>query len=290
VRRAASAFTLFAITACSTTPYRPLPDAAPSPEPLPRSTRGNPTSYEVLGHRYSLLETSVGYEQRGVASWYGEAFHGKSTSTGETYDMYAMTAAHRTLPIPCYARVTNLVNGLSVIVKINDRGPFVGNRLIDLSYAAAQRLDMVRAGTALVEVVTLGPAESLAAAATATAPAIAATTPAIAAPLPPLPSPSVATPAGTAAPPPLASLPAVATPLTLNLQVGAYTSEANAFRVQQQLIAAGITGVTVIPGAGATGRVNRVRIGPISNVPSYDQLQAQLAQLGFADARLVSDP
>jgi rare lipoprotein A len=221
----------------------------------------------VLGQRYTLLETSVGYEQRGVASWYGEAFHGKSTSTGEPYDMYAMTAAHKTLPIPCYARVTNLTNGLSVIVKINDRGPFVDNRLIDLSYAAAQRLDMLRAGTALVEVVTLGPAESIAAATPAPAPA------------PPVPIPSAP-----------AVVVAVTTPRSLNVQVGAYGNEANAFRVQQQLIAAGIAGVTVIDGDSAAGRVKRVRIGPIADVPTYDQLQAQLTLLGFADARLVSDP
>jgi rare lipoprotein A len=93
-----------------------------------------------------------------VASWYGPTFHGGNTSSGEPYDMYAMTAAHKTLPLPCYARVTNLRNGRSVVVRINDRGPFVANRIIDLSYTAAARLDMLREGTTLVEVRVLSPA------------------------------------------------------------------------------------------------------------------------------------
>lgn len=101
-----------------------IPDAVPRIEP--RSRNGNPPFYDVLGRRYALLPTAAGYVERGVASWYGPGFHGVSTSMGEPYDMYGMTAAHKTLPIPCYARVTNLVNGRSVVVRINDRGPFVG--------------------------------------------------------------------------------------------------------------------------------------------------------------------
>ena len=123
----------------------------------PRSRNGNPPFYEVLGRRYAVLATAQGYVERGVASWYGPGFHGVSTSMGEPYDMYAMTAAHKTLPIPCYARVTNLSNGRSVVVRINDRGPFVANRLIDLSYTAAAKLDMLRGGTAMVEVRVVTP-------------------------------------------------------------------------------------------------------------------------------------
>jgi len=124
-------------------------------EELPRSRSGNPPFYEVYGVRYEVMDSSVGYKERGVASWYGKKFHGRATSSGEPYDMYSMTAAHKTLPLPAIARVTNLKNGKSVIVKINDRGPFVKNRIIDMSYAAAIELDMHIAGTALVEVETL---------------------------------------------------------------------------------------------------------------------------------------
>ena len=132
-----------------------VPDAVPRLEP--RSAHGNPPFYDVSGRRYFVLALADGYVERGVASWYGPTFHGGNTSSGEPYDMYAMTAAHKTLPLPTYARVTNLRNGRSVVVRINDRGPFVANRLIDLSYTAAARLDMIRDGTTLVEVRALTP-------------------------------------------------------------------------------------------------------------------------------------
>jgi len=117
-----------------------------------KSLKGNNPFYEVYGERYYVLSSSNGYEQEGVASWYGKKFHGKQTSNQEIYDMYAMTAAHKTLPLPSTVRVTNLRNGKSVVVRVNDRGPFVDNRLIDMSYAAAQQLDMVQSGTTLVRV------------------------------------------------------------------------------------------------------------------------------------------
>ena len=132
-----------------------IPDAIPREEP--RSASGNPPFYVVAGHRYVVLPSASGYVERGVASWYGTEFHGLRTSTGESYDMFAMTAAHKTLPLPCYARVTNLSNGRNVVVRINDRGPFVANRIIDLSYSAANRLDMIRNGTAFVQVEVLSP-------------------------------------------------------------------------------------------------------------------------------------
>jgi rare lipoprotein A len=128
-------------------------DAIPRREP--RSAHGNPPFYKVLGKRYVVLATADGYLERGVASWYGPTFHGENTSNGEKYDMYGMSAAHKTLPLPCYARVTNLKNGRSIVVRINDRGPFVANRLIDLSYTAAAKLDMLKEGTTLVEVKAL---------------------------------------------------------------------------------------------------------------------------------------
>lgn len=132
-----------------------LPDAIPRLEP--RALLGNPAFYEVYGQRYTVLGSAHGFIERGVASWYGPDFHGIATSTGEPYDMYSMTAAHKTLPLPAYARVTNLKNGRSIVVRINDRGPFKSNRIIDLSYAAALKLDMVREGTTLVEVQAVDP-------------------------------------------------------------------------------------------------------------------------------------
>ena len=132
-----------------------VPDAIPRAEP--RSAHGNPPFYDVQGRRYFVLASADGYLERGVASWYGPTFHGGNTSSGEPYNMYGMTAAHKTLPLPTYARVTNLSNGRSVVVRINDRGPFVANRIIDLSYTAAAKLDMVRDGTAMVEVQALTP-------------------------------------------------------------------------------------------------------------------------------------
>jgi rare lipoprotein A len=125
-------------------------DAVPRKEPLARY--GNHSPYEVFGKKYYLLESSGGYRQRGMASWYGSKFHGRRTSSGEPYDVTLATAAHKTLPLPSYAEVTNLNNGKTVIVKINDRGPFKDDRLIDLSYGAALRLDMIGTGTAPVEV------------------------------------------------------------------------------------------------------------------------------------------
>src|SRR5262249_50632770 len=135
-----------------------VPDAVPKWEP--RSKRGNPPFYTVLGKRYTVLDNAEGFVERGVASWYGPTFHGVSTSIGEQYDMYAMSAAHKTLPLPAYARVTNLRNGKSCVVRINDRGPFVANRIIDLSYTAAAKLDMLKEGTTLVEVKVVTPADN----------------------------------------------------------------------------------------------------------------------------------
>ncbi|HEY4369211.1 MAG TPA: septal ring lytic transglycosylase RlpA family protein [Steroidobacteraceae bacterium] len=132
-----------------------IPDAVPRPEP--RSAKGNPAFYDVFGRRYFVLATATGYVERGVASWYGPGFHAERTATGEAYDMYGMTAAHKTLPLPAYVQVTNLRNGRSVVVRVNDRGPFKDGRIIDLSYTAAAKLDILRDGTAFVEVRALTP-------------------------------------------------------------------------------------------------------------------------------------
>jgi rare lipoprotein A len=132
-----------------------VPDAIPRYEK--RTRAGNPPQYKVYGKQYIVLPDSKGYEKKGVASWYGTKFHGRKTSNGEVYDMYAMTAAHKTLPIPSYVRVTNLKNRRSAVVRINDRGPFHDNREIDLSYTAAVKLGIQQAGTGFVEVIALEP-------------------------------------------------------------------------------------------------------------------------------------
>ena len=137
-----------------------IPDAVPRYEPWSASV--NPESYEVLGETYHVQPSNKGYKQQGIASWYGTKFHQKNTATGEVYDMWAMTAAHKTLPIPSYVRVTNLDNQRSVIVRVNDRGPFHAHRIIDLSFAAAARLDLVKAGTGFVDVVAIQPGDDLA--------------------------------------------------------------------------------------------------------------------------------
>jgi rare lipoprotein A len=124
------------------------PDAVPKVEPPSRG--GNKSRYEVWGKSYSVMASSYGFRERGLASWYGQKFHGHLTSNGETYDMYAMSAAHKSLPLPTYARITNLANNKTVIVRVNDRGPFHGDRVIDLSYAAASKLDYRKTGVAEV--------------------------------------------------------------------------------------------------------------------------------------------
>jgi len=242
-----------------------VPDAVPRLEP--RSPHGNPPFYDVNGRRYQVLASADGYVERGVASWYGPDFHGHSTSSGERYDMYAMTAAHRTLPIPCYARITNLANGRSVVVRVNDRGPFVANRIVDLSYSAAQRLDIVRTGTAFVELRTVGPDGAMATAAQGQVPAPA--------------------PAPTPAPPPGAPSPAQT--VALYIQVGAYRDEGNAQRVVRRLQDSGVPHVFSLAQAAQPRPLRRVRIGPIATVEEFDQLAARLATLGYPEARLAND-
>lgn len=134
-----------------------VPDAVPRAEPLHRYAN---RPYSELGKNYTPLTTTGTYKERGVASWYGKKFHGKRTSIGEVYDMYGMTAAHTTLPIPSYARVTNLQNNKSVIVRVNDRGPFLHERVIDLSYTAASKLGIIGKGQGMVEVESLTADES----------------------------------------------------------------------------------------------------------------------------------
>ena len=134
-----------------------VPDAVP--QKVPYSRYGNPDSYTVRGITYHVMKDARNFREQGLASWYGLKFHGKRTSSGEPYDMYAMTAAHKTLPLPTWVRVTNLKNRKSVVVKVNDRGPFHAGRIIDLSYAAASKLGVLGHGTAPVEIVAVTPSD-----------------------------------------------------------------------------------------------------------------------------------
>jgi rare lipoprotein A len=293
-----------------------VPDAIPRPEP--RARYGNPPFYDVFGKRYYVLSSSVGYWERGVASWYGPGFHKERTSTGESYDMYGMTAAHKTLPLPAYVRVTNLQNGRSVVVRVNDRGPFVGNRIIDLSYTAAAKLDMLRNGTAMVEVRAIDPSappvvtastipavstSPTASATPAAAPAaaalvimpLAATPPAAAAPgatTPPAVPPAIA---ATHAAPEAASASGAApvapgfTRPTLFIQAGAFSDPANAERLAQKLRGDNLGKVFVRNDVIAGRRMYRVRIGPVPNVAEFDRVVAALERAGIGDAHLALD-
>ena len=164
---------LLLLSACSSGPtrYAISQDRAPSqdvngnrianavPRPEPRSKYGNNPSYVVMGKRYYVMDKADGFKQQGIASWYGKKFHGYRTSSGEIYNMYRMTAAHKNLPLPSYVYVTNLDNGRRIIVRVNDRGPFHANRIIDLSYAAAKKLGITANGTGRVEISYIDPHE-----------------------------------------------------------------------------------------------------------------------------------
>jgi rare lipoprotein A len=253
-----------------------VPDAIPRLEPRARS--GNPPFYSVFGKRYYVLSSSVGYWERGVASWYGPGFHKVRTSTGERYDMYAMTAAHKTLPLPAYVRVTNLQNGRSVVVRVNDRGPFVGNRIIDLSYSAAAKLGMLRNGTAMVDVRTIDPSEP--------PPVITASNrePAAAA----APNAAAASAPVSGAATPADSSPAAAGS-ALFVQAGAFSDPANAERLVEKLRGHSYGKVFVREDQIAGRRMYRVRIGPVPDVAEFDRIVAALERTGINDAHLALD-
>jgi rare lipoprotein A len=247
-----------------------IPDAVPRKEP--RSRYGNPETYEVFGRTYRVQRSARGHVERGLASWYGPGFHAERTSSGEPYDMYAMTAAHKTLPIPVYARVTNLENGRSVVVRINDRGPFVGDRIIDLSYTAAHKLDMTRKGTALVEVRVIEPGDD--------AP-------------PPLPLP-IAT--ATAATPPAPARAAASANARVDastvigvssrfLQTGSFSARANAEAMQQRLANSGIRNTLVREAQIGDRTVFRVQVGPLDGPLEADDMIERLRIAGVPDAR-----
>lgn len=269
------------IAGCASSPPQPAPppsSAAVGGELAnpPRSERGNPPFYDVLGKRYYVLASAAGFRERGIASWYGRDFHGLATSSGERYDMHAKTAAHTRLPLPTWVEVTNLENGKRVIVKVNDRGPFVDDRIIDLSYAAATDLDMIRNGTARVEVRALGaPAAPLVTTAAAPASAAAAGSSGVAA-LPPV----VAAPAGRYA----GSRPGEE---RMFVQVGAFAQRDNAERLVERLASSGFANPVVVAEADGRGTLHRVRVGPLRDAAEYDRVSVRLRALGVADSHLV---
>ncbi|NOX77143.1 MAG: septal ring lytic transglycosylase RlpA family protein [Gammaproteobacteria bacterium] len=226
-------------------------DAVPRAEP--HSKYGNPKNYEVQGKRYTILENATGFRQRGVASWYGTKFHGRRTSSGEAYDMYAMTAAHKTLPLPSYVRVTHLDTGRKIVVRVNDRGPFAEGRIIDLSYVAAKKLGIDRQGTGRVAIEVIDPRGK--------ARAIG-------------PSPRPASGQGQ-----------------LYLQVGAFTDHQNATQLLSRLVDATSENVLINRKTAGNRNVYRVRIGPLASEAQVEQLRGALRPrfntLGIGEAHIV---
>jgi rare lipoprotein A len=243
-----------------------IPDAVPRPEA--RGTRGNPPFYEVFGKRYYVMASSQGWVERGTASWYGPGFHAASTSLGEPYDMYAMTAAHKTLPLPAYAEVTNLRNGKKVVVRINDRGPFVGDRIIDLSYTAAAKLDMLSQGTAPVEVRVLTPGVP-------STPAGAGSS---------LPGALPVAPPVTVVNAPAVKMPGAA---AMFIQAGVFADHENARRRVEMLLAAGVELASLDEIPRNDKALHRVRVGPFASVEEFDRTMKRLRDLGVTDARLL---
>ncbi len=267
---------LAALGGCASGGGQRSPELDPTSIITPNRTRaGNPPVYEVFGETYYVRGDSSDYRERGVASWYGTDFHGRSTANGETYDMHALTAAHKTLPIPTWVEVTNLANGRRVIVKINDRGPFVAGRIIDLSYAAATELDMVNAGTTQVEVRALGvpvgsPLPGVQVAATQETP--------------PQPRPRFSLISEAAAADLDSTL--AATPQVF-AQVGAFSSRENADRLVGRLRAGGHGNAFVVSDAAGGGALHRVRIGPLASVAAFDDVRRELGEIGLRDSLLV---
>lgn len=279
-----------------------VPDAVPRVEPLSRS--GNRPTYEVWGKTYHVLPNAEGYQKSGRASWYGEKFHGYATASGEIYDMYKMSAAHRSLPLPTYARVTNVDNGRSVIVKVNDRGPFHDDRLIDLSYAAAARLGILRNGTGSVRVEAIDPVAWQARqqkdpqGATPSTPALAQAAPTAPAPSKgaeaarsPGASPSSGSAGSNGASPnagtsssPQADTPSPASGQPVYLQVAALGSAANAQALRDRLQNELDSPVRV----DSDERLHRVQVGPVRDPLEIEALRSELRRVGYAQSFTIT--
>jgi len=273
-----------ALVGCSSTPtydretaggrYKVRKDFAPDNPPdvsnvadaipvdIPYSRGGNRSTYEVWGKSYNVLPSHIGYRAEGIASWYGLKFHGHKTSNGEIYDIYKMSAAHKSLPIPSFAKVTNLDNGKSVVVRVNDRGPFHENRLIDLSYSAAARLEILKQGTGRVRVEAIDARN------------LADTTETV-----------------EKTPQPVASLQQPKPDETgAFLQVGSFGKESSALSVQRRLSA--MDGVQAVIKRVRQGdaEFHRVLVGPLTDTLSIDSMVQSLESMGYSSPLLIKSP
>ncbi|MCK4870891.1 MAG: septal ring lytic transglycosylase RlpA family protein [Gammaproteobacteria bacterium] len=241
-----------------------IPNAVP--KPLSKSRFGNPSSYVVNSHRYYVLKSAKGYDKKGIGSWYGTKFHGHLTSTRAVYDMFAMTAASTELPLPTYAQVTNLQNGKQIIVKVNDRGPFDKDRIIDLSYAAARKIGYANRGTAPVEVRAIDPLKWQQQHTAATTPSQT------------LPPPSTTQPVTQVA---------ISHQPRIFLQIGAFADQANAQQLQSK-IATLTTDQTRVKTASYNNKpIYKVQIGPLKSVDKNDKVQQLLVKNGLGRAMTV---
>lgn len=234
-----------------------LEDAVPRHEPYSRG--GNKSPYTVWGKRYTVMADASGFVQRGTASWYGEKFHGHKTSNGEIFDMYEMTAAHKNLPLPSYVQVTNLDNGRQAIVRVNDRGPFHSDRIIDLSYAAAKKLGYQARGTARVEIaaITVAPDGSMQVAGQ-----------------------------GKAAPAPAPTSSASAGEQGIFVQVASFSQPESAQQLSQRLRNVTDSPVRVF----AAGEYHRVQVGPFTQRGLAEEQSKMIEQVGLGRPIVVTDP
>ncbi len=270
---AGSLLLIFAqLTACgSTSRYQLSQDRGPEdagfdprivPEPVPRaepkSRGGNKSPYQVWGKTYRVMDSANGYVAEGIASWYGKKFHGYKTSNGETYNMYDFSAAHRSLPLPTYARITNLENGLQVVVRVNDRGPFHSDRIIDLSYAAAKKLGYLNKGTARVRIEAYPFAGA----------------------------PTIADRIESVTPP---TLKANSGPQGYFLQVGAFSSEVTAIRTLNHVSTLLDAPVFMSKGQAAA-TIYRIRVGPFSEETEAKRFLGILQRAAYPDALLIQRP
>jgi len=228
-----------------------IPDAVP--QDAPRSRYGNPEQYEVFGQTYRVMDSAAGHRERGIASWYGSKFQGRRTSSGEPYDMYAMTAAHKHLPLPTWVEVRHLNTDRSIVVKVNDRGPFADDRIIDLSYAAAAKLGMLERGTAPVEIRVVTPDDAT-------------------------------EPVEPAEPAQLATSAAGARG-DYWIQMAAFRRASNARQLAQRLQAASLSASATIRQGG--DGLHRVRLGPLADTERVDQLKAELQSARFPSGHVI---
>jgi len=259
------ALLILTLSACSTEKIKPSTASFTPPVSIDRSAskeaihplRHQSLSQMAIHHepneiaqpQEELLPRIRRYIKQGVASWYGPGFHGKKTATGEIFDMYAMTAAHKTLPIPSYAQVTNLENNRSVIVRINDRGPFVGNRELDLSYAAAKNLDMEKDGTGSIEIKAISPSQAL----------------------------------------PHIQQIAAAQAQDVYLQVGIFGSEKKAMKLKNKIAENQLPEANIRSSTYKRATLYKVQLGPINSAAAANQLSEKLARIGLTDTQFVTE-